>query len=111
MVTVRKANSKPSKLLAATAQAIPITTEPDPNVAAAAVSAPSSMMPSIPRLSTPLRSTTSSPRAASSNGLAAATLVANMLTSTVVFMLDQPCQDACVTEIAAPGSGPPGQKE
>src|ERR1700730_10339424 len=96
---------------ATTAHRIPTTTDPDPSVAATAVNAPTSIIPSMPRLSTPLRSTTSSPIAASSNGLAAVTLVASILTRIVAFTLGQPCQDAHAAETAAPTSGPQGQKE
>jgi hypothetical protein len=74
-VMVRSANNSASPMPAAMAASTPSSGEPVTNAAPKPHTAPITIMPSTPRLSTPERSETSSPRAASNSGVAAVMMV------------------------------------
>src|SRR3978361_734638 len=78
--SVIKANTSDSKVPAAIPQSAPMMVEPETYAPPKPQAAPTIIMPSTPRLSTPARSVTSSPVAAISNGVDAAS-TARMIAS------------------------------
>ncbi len=77
-VSVRKPNSSENSAPTMMAASTPSQGEPVVRATPKPVTAPMTIMPSTPRLSTPERSTTSSPIAAISSGVAAVAMVMRM---------------------------------
>src|SRR5690242_17456573 len=80
-VRVRKPNSSENSAPTIIAAIAPSQGEPVESATPKPVTAPITIMPSTPRLSTPERSTTSSPIAAISSGVAAVAIVSRMASS------------------------------
>src|SRR5690606_22050953 len=77
-VNVRKANSSENSAPTRMAAKMPSQADPVMKATPKPVTAPMIIMPSTPRLRTPERSTTSSPMAAISSGVAAVAMVSRM---------------------------------